>query len=386
MPVQTVLAATLVEPGKYELREYPLPEPAPGCVLVKMEMSGICGTDKHTYQGFTTQYAGVGGGKQIRFPIIQGHENVGTVAAIGGDGHYADFEGVPLKVGDRVVVGANVSCGNCYYCSHDFPYYLCENMTDYGNNLSAADPPHLFGGWSQYMYIVPGSFLVRVPDDLPSEVAVLTEIMAVTVGLDRAKQMSAFPTDAFLFDDTVVVVGVGALGMCFLMKARMLGAGTIIAVDLSDYRLQFARRLGADYTLNAATTTLADRLDFVRGLTRGRGADLVIETAGVPQAFTESLELMRLGGMLVEAGNFSDLGEVPISPHRHICAKSARILGVGGEEPAAYGPSMRQMARYMNHYPLREFVSHHYALRDVEEAVHKSVAADSMKVVINPWG
>jgi threonine dehydrogenase-like Zn-dependent dehydrogenase len=126
-------------------------------------------------------------------------------------------------------------------------------------------------------------------------------------------------------------------------------------------------------------------LDFVRGLTQGRGADLVIETAGVPQAFTESLELMRLGGMLVEAGNFSDLGEVPVSPHRHICAKSARILGVGGEEPAAYGPSMRQMARYMEHYPLREFVSHHYGLRDVEEAVHKSVAPDSMKVVVTPW-
>jgi threonine dehydrogenase-like Zn-dependent dehydrogenase len=385
MSNQSVLAATLVEPGRYEVREYPLPEPAPGCVLIKMEMSGICGTDKHTYQGFTTQYAGVGGGKQIRFPIIQGHENVGTVAAIGGDGRYADFEGVPLKVGDRVVVGANVSCGNCYFCRHDFPYYLCENMTDYGNNLSAADSPHLFGGWSQYMYIVPGSFLVRVPDDLPSEVAVLTEIMAVAVGLDRAKQMSAFPTDAFLFDDTVVVVGVGSLGMCFLMKARMLGAGTIIAVDLSDYRLQFARRLGADYTLNAANTTLAERLDFVRSLTGGRGADLVIETAGVPQAFTESLELMRLGGMLVEAGNFSDLGEVPVSPHRHICAKSARILGVGGEEPAAYGPSMRQMARYMEHYPLREFVSHQFGLRDVEEAVHKSVAPDSMKVVINPW-
>jgi D-arabinose 1-dehydrogenase-like Zn-dependent alcohol dehydrogenase len=81
-----VLAATLVKPGRYELREYPLPEPQPGCVLVKMDLSGICGTDKHTYQGYTTQYSGNGGGKQIPFPIIQGHENVGTVAAIGGDG------------------------------------------------------------------------------------------------------------------------------------------------------------------------------------------------------------------------------------------------------------------------------------------------------------
>jgi threonine dehydrogenase-like Zn-dependent dehydrogenase len=385
MSSESVLAATLVEPGKYELRQYPLPQPEPGCVLVKMELSGICGTDKHTYQGYTTQYAGNGSGKQVRFPIIQGHENVGTIAAIGGNGEYSDFEGIPLKVGDRVVVGANVSCGQCYYCRHDFPYYFCQNMTDYGNNLSAADPPHLFGGWSQYMYIIPGSFLVRIPDDLPSEVAVLTEIMAVTVGLDRAKQMSAFPSEAFLFDDTVVVLGVGPLGMCFLMKARMLSAGNIVAVDLSDYRLQFAKRLGADYILNVSQTTLANRLGFIRELTHGRGADLVIETAGVPQAIPEALEMLRLGGLLVEAGNFSDLGEVAISPHRHLCAKSVRILGVGGEEPASYGPSMRQMARYMRNYPLREFVSHRFALRDVEAAVKTSIAPDSMKVAIAPW-
>jgi len=351
----------------------------------EMELSGICGTDKHTYQGYTTQYAGSGEGKQIRFPIIQGHENVGTVVAIGGNGEYADFEGVPLKIGDRVVVGANVSCGNCYYCRHDFPYYFCQNMIDYGNNMCAADPPHLFGGWSQYIYIVPGSFLVRVPDDLPSEVAVLTEIMAVTVGLDRAKQMSVFPSEAFLFDDTVVVLGVGALGMCFLMKARMLGAGNIIAVDLSDYRLQFAKELGADHLVNAGDTSVSERLEFVRSLTHGRGADMVVETAGVPKAVPEALDMLRLGGLLVEAGNFSDLGEVAISPHRQLCGKSVRILGVGGEEPASYGPSMRQMARYMKVYPLRKFVSHRFPLRDVDAAVHKSIAGDSMKVVIAPW-
>src|SRR3984885_9360678 len=323
MSTHSVLAAALGEPGKYELREYPLPNPAPGCVLVKMEMSGICGADKHTYQGLTTQYAGAGSSKEIEFPIIQGHENVGTVAAIGGNGHYLDFEGVPLKVGDRVVVGANVCCGICYYCRHNFPYYFCQNMMDYGNNLCAADPPHLFGGWSQYIYIVPGSFLLRVPDELPSEVAVLTEIMAVSVGLDRAKQMSVFPSEAFLFDDTVVVLGVGALGMCFLMKARMLGAGNIIAVDLSDYRLNFAKRLGADHVINAGKVSKDDRLKIVRDLTNGRGADIVIEWAGVPQAIPEALEMLRVGGLLVEAGNFSDLGEVSISPHRHLCAKNA---------------------------------------------------------------
>jgi threonine dehydrogenase-like Zn-dependent dehydrogenase len=381
MTVQGVLAATLVKPGQYEIREYPLPDPAPGCVLVKMEMSGICGTDKHTFQGFITQY----GDRQLEFPIIQGHENVATIAAIGGSGEYKDFEGIPLRIGDRVVVGANVCCGECYYCRHDFPYYCCEKTTDYGNNLSARNPPHLFGGWAQYMYIVPGSFLVKVPDDLPSEVAVLTEIFAVSVGLDRAKQMSAFPSESFRFDDTVVVLGVGPLGMCFLMKARMLGAGTIIAADRSDYRLNFAKRLGADHTVNVGKTSKAERLQMVRELTGGRGTDVVIECAGVPQAVPEALELLRVGGMLVEAGNFSDLGEVPISPHRHLCAKNVRILGVGGEEPAAYGPSMRQMLRYMKHYPLREFVTHRFGLRDVDAAMQKSVEAESMKVVLEPW-
>jgi len=381
MAAPGVLAATLVKPGKYELREYPLPEPAAGCVLIRMEMSGICGTDKHTFQGYTAQY----GGRQLEFPIIQGHENVGTIAAIGGDGKYADFEGVALREGDRVVVGANVACGECYYCRHDFPYYCCEKTTDYGNNLSAKNPPYLFGGWSQYMYVVPGSFLVKVPDDLPSEVAVLTEIFAVSVGLDRAKQMSAFPNESFRFDDTVVVLGVGPLGMCFLMKARMLGAGTIIAVDKSEYRLNFAKRLGADFAVNVGTMSKEERLQMVKDLTHGRGADMVIECAGVPQAVPEALEMLRVGGLLVEAGNFSDLGEVLISPHRHICAKNARILGVGGEEPAAYGPSMRQMARYMKNHPLREFVTHRYGLRDVDAAMKKSVEAESMKVVLEPW-
>jgi threonine dehydrogenase-like Zn-dependent dehydrogenase len=376
-----VLAATLVKPGKYEIREYPLPEPAAGCVLIRMEMSGICGTDKHTFQGYTTQY----GGRALEFPIIQGHENVGTIAAMGGDGKFADFEGVALREGDRVVVGANVACGECYYCRHDFPYYCCEKTTDYGNNLSAKNPPYLFGGWAQYMYVVPGSFLVKVPDDLPSEVAVLTEIFAVSVGLDRAKQISAFPNESFRFDDTVVVLGVGPLGMCFLMKARMLGAGTIIAVDKSEYRLNFAKRLGADFAVNVGTMSRPERLQMVKDLTHGRGADMVIECAGVPEALPEALEMLRVGGLLVEAGNFSDLGEVPISPHRHICAKNARILGVGGEEPAAYGPSMRQMARYMNHYPLRDFVTHRYGLRDVDAAMKKSVEAESMKVVLEPW-
>jgi L-iditol 2-dehydrogenase len=156
-------------------------------------------------------------------------------------------------------------------------------------------------------------------------------------------------------------------------------------VDKSEYRLNFAIRMGADFTVNAGTTSKADRLQLIRDLTHGRGADVAIECAGVPEAVPEALEMLRVGGLLVEAGNFSDLGEISLSPHRHICAKNARILGVGGEEPAAYGPGMRQMARYMKNYPLREFVTHRFGLRDVEAAMQKSMEAEAMKVVLEPW-
>lgn len=376
-------AATLVEPRRYAVRDFPIPEPGPGAVLVRNELSGICGTDKHTFEGYTGQYTGAAKPSSTPFPIIQGHENVGTVAALGG--LVFDFDGVELAVGDRVVVSPNLVCHRCFACTHDLPYTLCENILDYGNTISAAEPPHLFGGWAHYLYALPGSTIFRVPDDLPSEVAVLAEVFAVTIGLDRAKQMGSFPGDGFQFDDTVVVFGTGPLGLCHVAKARMLGAGTIIAVDLSAPRLDFARRLGADHGVNRSTASAADLLGFVRDLTRGRGADVVIECAGVPAAVPESLDLLRPGGTYIEAGNFSDLGTVEISPNRHLCSKGIRMIGIPGQEAGAYGPSMRQMARTLDEYPWRSFVSHRFPLERVEEAVLTAIAPESLKVVIDPW-
>jgi threonine dehydrogenase-like Zn-dependent dehydrogenase len=376
-------AALLVEPRRYELRDFPIPEPGPGAVLVRNELSGICGTDKHTFQGYVGQYTGAAKPSSTPFPIIQGHENVGTVAAIGGI--VLDFDGVELSVGDRVVVSPNLVCGTCWACTHDLPYTLCQNIRDYGNTISAAEPPHLFGGWSQYLYALPGSKIFRVPDDLPSEVAVLAEVFAVTIGLDRAKQIGSFPADGFQFDDTVVVFGTGPLGLCHVAKARMLGAGVIIAVDLSGPRLEFARRLGADHTVDRSSASAADLLALVRGLTRGRGADVVVECAGVPAAVPESLDLLRFGGTYIEVGNFSDLGTVEISPNRHLCSKGIRMIGIPGQEAGAYGPSMRQMARTLDEYPWRSFVSHRFPLERVEEAVLTSIEPDSLKVAIDPW-
>jgi L-iditol 2-dehydrogenase len=377
---EMVRAAVMQAPRQLAVQRFALPEPEPGAVVLKMQLSGICGTDKHTYRGETKQYAGTPHERDVAFPLICGHENVGIVAATGGE--VRDFDGVPLRPGDRVVPAANVTCGQCYYCKGDFPYYMCEHLEDYGNSLSAARPPHLFGGWAEYMYILPGTHLFRVPDDLPSHIAVLTEVMAVTAGLDKAKEFSS-PTEGFRFGDTVVIQGVGPLGLCHLIKARLLGAGDIIAIDTLPSRLAMARRFGADYTLNLQVTTAAERVEAVRGWTHGRGADVVVDCSGVAHAVPEGLDMTRAGGMYIEAGAFVDMGPVPINPNLHFCIKNIRLLGIGGEAATAYGPTMKVLAKAQHLYPLGEIVTHRFGLEQADEAVQTAMADGAMKVVIS---
>jgi len=154
-------------------------------------------------------------------------------------GYRARQRGRKLKVGDRIVPGANVACGHCFFCRNNLPYYLCENMEDYGNSLHCGPPPHLFGGWSEFMYLLPGTHLFRVPDDLPDHVAVLTEIMAVTHGVEKAQALLGL-LGASGFANTVAVLGVGPLGLCHLIKAKLLGAATLIATDRFPSRLRLA--------------------------------------------------------------------------------------------------------------------------------------------------
>lgn len=379
---ETVRAAVLLAPWQMEIQTFALPEPEPGAVLIKMELSGICGTDKHTFNGHTTQYAGTEHERTIPFPVIPGHENVGRIATVGPSAEpLVDFYDQPLREGDRVVVGPDLVCGRCYYCRHGFEYYYCAHLQDYGNSLSAAQAPHLFGGWADYLYALPGSYLFKVPDDLPSEIAVLTELMGVTTGLDKAKQFSAVDCEGFRFGDTVVIQGVGPLGLCHVIKARMLGAGNIIAIDRSAFRLQMALEMGADAALNLAETPPRQRLEAVRELTGGRGADVVVECAGVPEALPEGLELLRPGGFYIESGNFSDMGPVPISPHL-LCSKNIRLIGVNGEAATAYGPSLQALGRYRQHYPLHKIVTHRYPVEQAEAALRHSMTDECMKIVI----
>jgi len=374
-------AVVTAAPRRLEVREFPVADPEPGAVVLRMRLSGICGTDKHTYRGESKQYAGTDHERDLEYPLICGHENVGIVAATGGE--VRDSDGHVLREGDRVVPGANVPCGVCWYCRNDQPYYLCRDLDDYGNSLNCAAPPYLFGGWADYLYLKPGSRIFGVPDELPDEVAVMTEVMAVTHGVEKALAvLGLYNADPVGF--SVAVLGVGPLGLMHLLKARTLGAGTVIATDLLTGRLEKAAAFGVDVALDASQTDERQRLEATQAATDGRGVDIAIDASGVPSTFTEGLAMVRPGGVLVEAGTFVDMGPVGINPNSAICTRNVAVLGIGGEMATAYGPSMRLMAANLDRYPLTKIVTHRFGFGQAEAALAMAQSGESMQVAFDP--
>ncbi len=378
-----VRAAVTERPGRISVQSFPMPDLEPGAVLMQVRFSGICGTDKHTFRGESKQYAGTPHERDLTYPLICGHENVGVVVATGGT--VLDSEGRALQPGDRIVPGANVPCGTCHFCRNNYPYYFCTQMEDYGNSLHCGRAPHLFGGWAEYMYLLPGTPIFSVPPDLPDEVAVLTEIMAVTHGVEAALTLLG-TMGGSRFGNSIAVLGVGPLGLCHLIKARLLGAGTLIATDAFDSRLRIAEAFGARLTFNITTTDPDERLARVREATDGLGADLVLSCSGVPLGFLEALRLVRVGGVVVEAGTFVDMGSVSINPNSDICTRNVSIIGIGGETATSYLPSMHLMAANLDRLPFHRIVSHRLPLARAQEAVELAQTDEAMKVVIAPHG
>jgi L-iditol 2-dehydrogenase len=357
------------------VESFPEPDPEPGAVVLRIHFSGICGTDKHTWRGESIQYAGTEHEHSAPFPLICGHENVGVIEALGPGEPPVDQDGRALAVGDRVVPAPNVTCGRCAYCVAGGPYYLCRAMEDYGNSLSCAAPPHLFGGWAQLLYLLPGTRLFRVPNELHSEVAALTEVMAVTHGLDRAMR----------FGDRVLVLGVGPLGLMHVAKAELLGAAWLAAVDVFSERLAVAGEFGAGLRLDASATTVEERLARVREETDGLGADVVVDCTGRAEPFAEALEYARPGGTVVEAGAFVDLGPIPVNPNR-IVVKGLTVLGIGGEVLEQYGPALRVLARHRGRLPFARAVTHRVPLEGVADAIELSQRGEAVKVLVSPNG
>jgi len=380
-----VKAAVMTAPGSMELREYPYPPMDEDSAVLRVEMCGICGTDKHIFRGDATQIRG----KSI-FPYIPGHEVIGTIVEIGENAAEGmEYDRQRLRVGDRVAVAVEVNCGACWYCRNQYNNITCQNqILAYGVHPSADVPPHLRGGCAEYMHIAPGSSLFRVPESMPTDVAVFVEEMAVAYHA-LARAAAPFPAvrEGFGPGDSVAVLGNGPLGILHGIMAAIHGAGLTIATDLSERRLAKAKELYAEVTINAARTTAEERVQQARELTEGVGPDLVIESAGDPQVFIEALEMVRKGGTVIEVGNWVETEEtVPLNVMRHVASKNVHIHSVFhcGTD---WGPVLALMEKHAARYPFASLISHRMGLEELVGSMGVVVNPDEcMKVEVVPHG
>lgn len=382
---EKVNAVVMTGPGVVECRELPYPDHLePGAVIIKMEMSGICGTDKHAFDGDVTLYGGTESEQDMVYPAVHGHENSGIVFEMNGSGKDIEYSGKDLKVGDRVTNCPNVICGRCWYCRriHAFPF--CANHEGIGMTYRSDKFPYITGGWSEYLYLPPKAWIYKVPEESTVEEAALSEIFVVSSLLDRAKMYSQVDARGFNFGDTVVIQGLGAVGMTMIAKARLLGAGKIIALDSVPFKLEMAREFGADMSVDISKYSDDELVEYIRDQTEGRGADLVVEVVGRPEVLDVGLRMLRRGGTYCETGNFVDTGTVTLNVHRHLAAKNVLFIGNTNHPHDMYYAHLDMMIRYRRQFPWSKLITHRFKLNECVQALEKAYTQEALKVVFAP--
>ncbi len=347
-------AATFVGVGRpMELREYPVVEPEPGAIVMRISLANVCGSDLHQWRG-EMDITALG----RKLPQILGHEMTGRVKVLG-EGVSTDSAGTPLAVGDRIIFRYFNPCGRCRAClrrhSQACPFARA-------NLLQSSDhPPHFHGAFAQYHYLPPGTVVLKVPDELEDRlVAGLNCAMAqVVCGLQRAD---------FQLGDNVVIQGAGGLGVFATAVAKELGAGQVVVVDGVPERLALAREFGADETVDLReAATPQERVARVMALTGGRGADVVGEFVGIPAVVAEGLQMVRPGGTYLEIGNISFGQTVPIDPSAFVWG-SKTLVGVVMYDAWVIPEALSFLQRTRGRYPFDRTVSHRYALDDINQA------------------
>lgn len=383
---KTVKAAVMVAPGKMEVQELPYPDHLErGAMIVKVEMSGICGTDKHAFNNELTLYGGTESEQDMVFPSVHGHENAGIVVEMNGQGSEIEYSGQDLKVGDRVTNCPNVICGECWYCRHVHGYPYCAGHQGIGMTYRSDQFPYIVGGWAEYMYLPPRAWVYKVPEYVPVEYACLSELFVVTALLDRAKEYAAYAGKGFHFGDAVVIQGSGAVGMMMVAKARLLGAGKVIALDTSPMKLELAKEFGADLGIDVSSLSDKELVEAIRSETEGRGADVVVETVGQASVLKVGLEMLRRGGTYLETGNFVDTGgTVTLNVHRDLAAKNVLFYGNTNHPHDGYYVAMDMMWRHRDEFPFHRLITDRYGLDEAQKAVERSFDPEALKVVFVP--
>ena len=342
-------------------------DPAPTDVVVGVRAAGLCHTDLEVIDG------------SLRYPLpmILGHEASGIVEEVGSEVRN-------ISVGDHVILSWNPHCGHCFHCDRNQPI-LCETYLGEGprglhfdgqSKAALAEGQELkhlmFLGAFAEICIVPAQQAIVVPKEIPFDRACLIGCGVMT-GVGAALNVADIE-----YGDTVMVIGCGAVGLAAVQGAVMAGAGSVIAVDLDDNKLALATKLGATRTINAKRE---DPVEFARSVTKGRGADVVLESAGHPAAFRQTTEAVRVGGQVIWLGKIDVTKDVSFRWGSLMGEKRLRRSSYGGARPLR-DFSMLAQAYLDGKLKLDELITGRMELDDINRGFEDLRAGRSIRTVI----
>ena len=355
--VQGVIAESRGAPVR--LTTISVPDPGPGEALVRVQACGVCHTDLHYREGAIND----------DFPFLLGHEAAGVVESVG-----SDVDNV--APGDFVIIAWRAPCGACRSCVRGRPWY-CFDSRNATQPMSLPDGTPLspalgIGAFTELTLVAAGQ-AVKVPSGASAAAAGLIGC-GIMAGLGAAVN-----TGGVSRGDSVAVFGCGGVGDAAIAGSQLAGAHTIIAIDIDDRKLEWAREFGATHTINARNT---DPVEAVRNLTGGNGVNVAIEAVGHPATFEQAFYARDHAGTVVLVG-------VP-SPDMKIELPLIEIFGRGGAVKSSwYGDCLptRDFPMFIELYlqgrlDLDRFVSETIAIGDIEEAFHKMERGEVLRSVV----
>ena len=359
------LAAVVTDKRRMEMREFAVPSPSSDDAVLKVEACGICGSDYHYYKELNHW-------PYLSPPHIMGHEVVGRIAAIGNDAsqHWK------LKEGDLVAVEAPVTCQRCRYCVTGNAT-LCANKRSYGISASMADPPHLWGGYAQYMYLHPHTHLHPVPKGVSPQAAVL--YTCISNGVKWAQRVPSLS-----LGDAIVILGPGQQGLGCVLSAAMAGASPIIVagLEVDANRLAVAKELGATHLIYSERAALVEQVKDILG---PEMADVVIDVTGSIAAQQATVDLVRRGGTIVLAGRTPNQTVQFVMDK--VASRGITMIGVRGHESDDIRRALAILAARPD--AAAKLTTHELPLKDADYALkligQEVPGENAIHVSLNPW-
>ena len=355
--VQAVISSAKGEP--VTLETILVPDPAPGEALIRVQACGVCHTDLHYREGAIND----------EFPFFLGHEAAGIVESIG--------DGVDnIAPGDFVIIAWRAPCNTCRSCLRGRPWY-CFDSRNATQQMTLTDGAALspalgIGAFAELTLVAAGQAVKVDPDADPKAAGLIG--CGIMAGLG-----AAINTGGVSRGDSVAVFGCGGVGDAAIAGSKLAGAHTIIAVDIDDRKLEWAKDFGATHTINSKEN---DPVEAIQDLTGGNGVDVAIEAVGLPQTYKQAFFARDLAGTVVLVG-------VP-SPEMQIELPLIEVFGRGGSLKSSwYGDCLptRDFPMFIDLYlqgrlDLDRFVSESIALTDVEDAFHKMERGEVLRSVV----